>query len=160
MATTTWRTKRAHRDWLERLQGFNRIYETKITDGYREAIGRGATPEASEKSAQRTWERMAGHPEMTTRDLSSTAPLSLGEEPEMTTREVSSTAPLSLGEEPEMTTREVSSTAPLSLGEELREAIDALMADDSRPLKLLINRLTNDPRPEHKEPALGRARTN
>ena len=35
--------------------------------------------------------------------------------------------------------------------EQLREVIDALRADDGRLLRLLIKRLSNDPRPEANE---------
>ena len=47
------RTARIPRGWLDRLKGLDRLYKTKITDGYREATGRGANPDASERSAQR-----------------------------------------------------------------------------------------------------------
>jgi hypothetical protein len=49
------RTARIRRGWLGRVKGLDRLYETKVTDGYRETTGRGATPDASERSAQRRW---------------------------------------------------------------------------------------------------------
>ena len=49
------RTSRVRRSWLERLRGYDRVYETKITDGERAAHGRGASREASEQAALRNW---------------------------------------------------------------------------------------------------------
>ena len=49
------RTLRVRRSWLERLRGYDRVYETKITDGERAAYGRGASREASEQAALRNW---------------------------------------------------------------------------------------------------------
>jgi hypothetical protein len=45
----TWQTRV---NLLDRLAGRERAYVTKISDGLREAIGRGATPEASLDAAQ------------------------------------------------------------------------------------------------------------
>ena len=39
----------------ERLKGYDRLYETKVTDGERAAYGRGASREASEQAALRNW---------------------------------------------------------------------------------------------------------
>jgi hypothetical protein len=49
------KTKRVQRGWLDRLKGMDRLYETTITDGHWEATGRGTTPDASQRSAQRRW---------------------------------------------------------------------------------------------------------
>ena len=43
------------RGWLDRLKGYDRLYETKVTDGERAAYGRGASREASEQAALRNW---------------------------------------------------------------------------------------------------------
>jgi hypothetical protein len=53
------RTARIRRGWLDRLIN-ERLYETKVTDGYHEATGRGATSHASEQAARRTWETKFG----------------------------------------------------------------------------------------------------
>jgi hypothetical protein len=50
------RTARIHRGWLDRLKGFDRLYETEVTDGERIAYGRGPTRATSEQSARRNWE--------------------------------------------------------------------------------------------------------
>jgi hypothetical protein len=50
------RTARIRRGWLDRLKGFDRLYETEVTDGERIAYGRGPTRETSEQSARRNWE--------------------------------------------------------------------------------------------------------
>jgi hypothetical protein len=55
MAQLTSRTIRVSRGWLDRLKGLDRLYETTVTDGWREATGRGATPDASKQSAERRW---------------------------------------------------------------------------------------------------------
>ena len=44
------RTLRVRRSWLERLRGYDRVYETKVTDGEQEAYGRGPSREASEQA--------------------------------------------------------------------------------------------------------------
>jgi hypothetical protein len=49
------RTSRIRRNWLDRLRGYDRVYETRVTDGEQEAYGRGASREASEKAALRSW---------------------------------------------------------------------------------------------------------
>ena len=49
------RTLRVRRNWLDRLRGYDRVYETKVTDGEQEAYGRGASREASEQAALRNW---------------------------------------------------------------------------------------------------------
>ena len=49
------RTLRVPRSLLERLRGYDRAYETKVTDGERAAYGRGASREASEQAALRNW---------------------------------------------------------------------------------------------------------
>ena len=50
------KTRRIRRGWLDRLRGYDRLYETELTDGQHTAYGRGPTPEASRKSAHRNWE--------------------------------------------------------------------------------------------------------
>jgi hypothetical protein len=55
------RTVRLRRGWLERLRGWDRLYETKITDGQRLIYGKGATRDASEHAARRKWEATFGH---------------------------------------------------------------------------------------------------
>jgi hypothetical protein len=50
------KTRRIRRGWLDRLKGYDRLYETELTDGQHTAHGRGPTREASQKSAQRNWE--------------------------------------------------------------------------------------------------------
>jgi hypothetical protein len=49
------KTWRAHRDLIERLRGFDRVYQTEISDGRRSARGRGRTRRESEVAAQRNW---------------------------------------------------------------------------------------------------------
>ena len=49
------RTSRIRRGWLDRLKGYDRLYETKVTDGERAAYGKGPTREASEQAALRNW---------------------------------------------------------------------------------------------------------
>jgi hypothetical protein len=51
----TYKTWRAHRSIIERLQGHDKIYETKVTDGDRTAYGRGATRRESLLEAERHW---------------------------------------------------------------------------------------------------------
>ena len=58
------RTIRIRRGWLDRLRGFAHLYETKLTDGYRVAIGRA--------TCHRNWKPRAG--EVTVTDLPSAAP--------------------------------------------------------------------------------------
>jgi hypothetical protein len=52
---TELKTSRVHRTWLDKLLLWQRAYETKIFDGHREVVGRGPTPEASQKAAERRW---------------------------------------------------------------------------------------------------------
>src|SRR6476619_5773990 len=49
------RTSRVQRGWIDRLKGYDRLYETKVTDGERAAYGRGPSREASEQAALRNW---------------------------------------------------------------------------------------------------------
>ena len=49
------RTSRIRRSWLDRLRGYDSVYETKVTDGGHVAYGRGASREASEQAALRNW---------------------------------------------------------------------------------------------------------
>lgn len=53
----TFRTLRVQRNLLDRLKGYRRAYETRITCGHREAVGRGSTPDTSKAAAQRRWDR-------------------------------------------------------------------------------------------------------
>jgi hypothetical protein len=55
------RTVRIPHGWIDRLRGFKRLYETKVTDGQRLTYGRGATREASEQAALRKWDKQFGH---------------------------------------------------------------------------------------------------
>jgi hypothetical protein len=116
------RTARVRRGLVDRLKGFNRLYETRVSDGYRDAIGRGSTPQASQSAAHRMWET------------------SFGRGTEVTDYELPLPAPsiaLNAG----------NSTSLAAL----REVIDALRADSGRLLRLLIKRFANDGQPEHKE---------
>jgi hypothetical protein len=49
------KTRRVPRHWFERLQLWRRAYETEIQFSFQEVIGRGPTPEASQKAAIRKW---------------------------------------------------------------------------------------------------------
>ena len=49
------RTSRVRRGWIDRLKGYDRVYETKVTDGERAAYGRGPSREASLQAALRNW---------------------------------------------------------------------------------------------------------
>jgi hypothetical protein len=40
---------------LDRLKGYERVYQTKLTDGERTAYGRGPTRDASLRAAQLNW---------------------------------------------------------------------------------------------------------
>ena len=60
------RTSRVRRSWLERLRGYDRVYETKVTDGEHVTYGRGASREASEQAAPR--DRNAQSRELDTRE--------------------------------------------------------------------------------------------
>ena len=54
-------TMRIRRGWLDRLRGFQRLYETKVTDGESVTFGRGATRESSERAALGRWDTQFGH---------------------------------------------------------------------------------------------------
>jgi hypothetical protein len=60
MSELEFRTTRVRRVWLDRLKGYERVYETKLTDGERVAYGRGPTREASQQSAKRNWDAKFG----------------------------------------------------------------------------------------------------
>ena len=60
MRELEFRTTRVRRGWLDRLKGYERVYETKLTDGERVAYGRGPTREASQQSAKRNWDGKFG----------------------------------------------------------------------------------------------------
>ena len=60
MRELEFRTTRVRRGWLDRLKGYKRVYETKLTDGERVAYGRGPTREASQQSAKRNWDGKFG----------------------------------------------------------------------------------------------------
>jgi hypothetical protein len=49
------KTLRVRRTWLEKLLLWNCAYETRVSDGLREVIGRGPTREGSEQNALRRW---------------------------------------------------------------------------------------------------------
>lgn len=51
------KTWRAHRNLVERLKGYEKIYETKITDGKKSAQGRDPTRQESIREAERNWLR-------------------------------------------------------------------------------------------------------
>lgn len=55
MTGPTARTWRAHRTAIERLKGYDRVYETEISEGLRSVRGRGPTRETSIAEAQRRW---------------------------------------------------------------------------------------------------------
>ena len=55
MTEFTAKTWRAHRNLLERLKGYEKIYETKLTDGEKTTHGRGRTREESMREAERIW---------------------------------------------------------------------------------------------------------
>jgi len=48
-------TSRVRRTWSDRLKMWQRAYETKIWDSRDEITGRGSSPEASQKAAERRW---------------------------------------------------------------------------------------------------------
>ena len=48
-------TRRVRRTWREKLSLWRRAYETTVSDGPREVIGRGPTREASQEDAERQW---------------------------------------------------------------------------------------------------------
>ena len=53
IVATESRTRRVHRTWLDKLLFRQNAYETKIFDQQGDALGRGATPEASQIAAMR-----------------------------------------------------------------------------------------------------------
>jgi hypothetical protein len=55
MTDVVFKTWRAHRNFVERLRGFDKVYETEISDGERTASGRGQTKRESQVAAQRSW---------------------------------------------------------------------------------------------------------
>ena len=52
---TEMQTVRVRRTWLDKLQFWQRAYQTKIFDERREVFGRGPTREASVEEAERRW---------------------------------------------------------------------------------------------------------
>ena len=50
---SAWRVRRT---LLDRLRGYTQAYQTKITDGYREAYGKGPTRQESQDAAKKIWE--------------------------------------------------------------------------------------------------------
>jgi hypothetical protein len=52
---TELQTVRVRRTWLDKLQFWQRAYQTKIFDERREVYGRGPTREASVEEAERRW---------------------------------------------------------------------------------------------------------
>jgi hypothetical protein len=61
-------TYRVRRHWTEKLLLWGRAYETTIRLSFNQVIGRGPTPEASEKAAKRKWNKensaVIGSPEL------------------------------------------------------------------------------------------------
>ena len=57
MTELTCKPWRAHRNFLERLKDYEKIYETKLTDGERTARGRGRTRQESLREAEHNWLR-------------------------------------------------------------------------------------------------------
>ena len=55
MSELSVQTRRVRRNWIERLRGFDKAYETVVTDGSREARGRGETKQQSLESAKQSW---------------------------------------------------------------------------------------------------------
>ena len=55
MTDVVFKTWRAHRNLVERLRGFDKVYETEISDGERSVRGRGRTKRESQVAAQRNW---------------------------------------------------------------------------------------------------------
>ena len=53
---------------------WKRAYQTKISDGHNEAIGRGSTPEAAIEAAERNWVAEAQREYEVTRDNRGVAP--------------------------------------------------------------------------------------
>lgn len=124
------RTRRIQRGLIDRVRGIERLYETKVTDGYREVTGRGGTIDASKQAAQRKWEtnyaEQAAWRRWETDDQTT----------EMTEFDASSPAQLS-----------AVNAGDSNLGA-LRELIDALRADNARLLRWLIKRGIDGPEHE------------
>jgi hypothetical protein len=66
MRTPEIKTELTPPNLFERLAGMRFVYATTLTDGVREFVGRGATPEGSHEAAQMQWElaQLAGAPVM------------------------------------------------------------------------------------------------
>jgi hypothetical protein len=115
---------------IDRVRGIERLYETKVTDGYREATGRGATIDDSKQTAQRKWEtnyaEQAAWRRWETDDQTT----------EMTEFDASSAVQSS-----------AVNAGDSNLGA-LRELIDALRADNARLLRWLIKRGIDGPEHE------------
>jgi hypothetical protein len=123
MAELSSRTKRIRRGWLDRLKGLDRLYETTVTDGYRVATGRGATPDASKRSAQRMWVTKFGQANETTEyHLPSPSP-------SIAPDEALSTSPVKLDEVTVAPRTELDEVTD-ALRSELDEVIDALRPTD------------------------------
>ena len=56
------RTWRVRRTVIDRLRGYIQVYQTQISDGFREAYGKGPTRHESEDAARRHWEARFGEP--------------------------------------------------------------------------------------------------
>jgi hypothetical protein len=56
MRTPDIKTRLTPPNLFERLAGMRFVYATTITDGVREFVGRGSTPEGSHEAAQMQWE--------------------------------------------------------------------------------------------------------
>src|SRR5262245_28900035 len=124
------RTARIRRGWIDRVRGIERLYETKVTDGYHEVTGWGPTPSASEQAAQKSWERTFGQAiEVTACDFRSSAP-----------------------------SIALNASDSTNMGA-LRELIDALRADNARLLRWLIKRGIDGPEHEKLADILVRIRT-
>ncbi len=63
MDELTYKTWRTRRNLIERLQGHEKMYETKVTDGERSAYGRGPTRRESLIEAKRNWLERFGDPQ-------------------------------------------------------------------------------------------------
>lgn len=60
MAEVMFKTWRAHRNLVERLKGFEKVYETEISDGQHSVRGRGQTKRESQNVARRNWIALVG----------------------------------------------------------------------------------------------------
>jgi hypothetical protein len=120
------RTTRIRRGWLDRVKGLDRLYETKVTDGYREATGTGATPDASERSAHSMWVTKFGQ-------ANETAEFHLpSPSPSIAADEALSTSPAQLDEATDAPMTELDEVTD-ALRAELGEVIDALRAAAVKP---------------------------